>query len=1151
MNEKKYFPTIFIGLGGSGSKTIKFLREILLRTPETRDLVDEQFVFAAADTDVEDLGQSGIREENRIKTSENVNVARYLEDKRDENDSDFFSWWPADTGMLNTKPLDKGAGQIRITSRLGFHYQMENNNLKEKINAILTRVQGITSKVDTSDTMLRVYIISSIAGGTGSALFTMMGYLVRELLRGRKIDMRAVLMMPEVFCQGSQEPSLFNRIRANGYASLKELEAAISFADSAREYVDYVPPFNYLALKDFQANLPEYAERYLTERPYDWCVLFDKTRDSGVPFERPGPGYENYYREIAHCLYMQVFSPNAAKAGSAEDNFINSLLKAVKAGDKSKRYSSFGFSALIFPREDFALRLTYEYLDSIFGEQGYWLKADEDFKRRKAEAERDKFEGKAVPLPRRHEVFISQVRTLASSTPQPFRGIVYSIDGNPENKAAPLDYDQFWSSLVGELQRRYDEEVLQRSLGNSDGLESHVLNNLGSYDDEDQLLSLAEQLRKGIETFRKSHVQAFVDEIFSPKEERSKTYLFTSLLSPSNRPKRSLFELRYLASRLFCALEVLSVHLATAAKKLEDFPGQLEQQRTRHGKVNRQFYPAVFALNKKGIVGTYSNLLGTYFGLPREEGFTAYKLSLYDGQTVTRTLDERITVAPDMGWSTSLGFLSILSTVVELSLEKLQWDPERPAGLLNSIHVLFDNMGDLRRQFASELESVKHSGRHEDLIYPDNSKIKVYCNQDAIDDFKQEILKMDSDKVLGEFNSAIQGSVLENWQKLLAKQDDLSKQSLLATEISRKMKDEAQRMAKSVVNDLREDIAANVKKEILRHPALDISLSVALEREARRANRDTDAEIREYKKDRIKAAYGLSKPFIRLSKGDSRVETIAAYSCTNKVNRELGSLIGEYVKEFGEFPPTEHDKPEDTFDNRILFYQSYLAFDLGKVENLFSGNGSLKSAYYQELRDSAITTHIHKDWTKELEDLDSYFNQQIRAFFLLWLSLGTRASSSGHDPVLYGDGKSSVAATSSVWKGWDLDKVLDGFSERFTSEGLKVGEGTSLSSIYKAFRVNFGLSEGVVSRKRIEEVLTDAVQEGNSDWQVELSVFLSLIHTYLNRTETKKTKTSVFLEQFYNSTLAFAQRCDDNLAWAEGFKQTCGRFETFFWPLVS
>ena len=144
-----------------------------------------------------------------------------------------------------------------------------------------------------------------------------------------------------------------------------------------------------------------------------------------------------------------------------------------------------------------------------------------------------------------------------------------------------------------------------------------------------------------------------------------------------------------------------------------------------------------------------------------------------------------------------------------------------------------------------------------------------------------------------------------------------------------------------------------------------------------------------------------------------------------------------------------------------------------------------------------------------------------------------------------------MAATSAVWKTWDLDKVLDGFSERFTSEGLKVGEGTSLSSIYKAFRVNFGLSDGVVSRKRIEEVLTDAVQDGDSGWQAELALYLEMIYGYLNRKETRKTKTSVFLEQFYNSTLAFARRCDDSVAWADGFKQTCRKFETFYWPLVN
>ncbi|MEI8093137.1 MAG: tubulin-like doman-containing protein [Spirochaetales bacterium] len=1173
---KKYFPTIFIGLGGSGSKTIRFLRELCLATPEYTPLVDHQFIFSALDTDVEELRASGIPDENQIKTSENVNVARYIEDKRNANDTDFFSWWPADTGMLNTKPLDKGAGQIRITSRLGYHYQMENNNLKEKINAILTKVQGITANVDTSDNMLRIYVIASTAGGTGSALFNMIGYQVRELLKGRKVDMRAVLMMPEVFCQGGQEPSLYNRLRANGYASLKELEAAIGYADSSREYVDYIPPFNYLAQPDFQANIVENAERYLSERPFDWCVLFDKTRDSGIPFETPGPGYEHYYREIAHCLYMQVFSPIADKAGSAEDNFINSLLKAVKGGEKSRRYSSFGFSALIFPRKDIAWRLSYEYLNKTFGEEGYWLKADAGYLVANAQYEREKAEGKPVSKPRREEAFLTQVQALANQFPVPFVGIRIAIDGSPDTPNNPTTYDSYWTEVVKRIQKEYVEQVLSQSQFiekdgtlRSQAIEAQMGTKSGVY----AVLSDMKRLRKRAERFQKENLRGIVEDVFQDSGVQGQAYRLGNLLKApgGDGSKRNLFEIRYLLSTLYKTLSIYRVLLANSvtggsgAGKKEDSSRGLNSFEEELGKVQKRFESLnslieqpVLALSKKTNLNQMKELFQQFLLLPGDAAFSNYRLSSYTRFETTRQADGSL-VVKNNGWSQGLHFFAILETFVGQFLDRI--DPEKPQGLLNCIHGLFDKMSDLKRQVAAGLEAVKHSGKFEDKIYPDNSKITVLASEEAIQKFMQQIFKMDSNQVLAEFYNSLTDGVMKNWNSLTEKLEDFEKQALDSGDVLKRMKDESNRASKKVVGEVREGMVEAVFQKIEKHHSLDLSIGAALEEEAKMLHPEsTERDIEEYKKDKAKAAFGLSAPFIRISKGDNRVNKIQSYACTSKVQQELGKVLQEYLKSApGIFPETETDKLEESFDNRVLFYQSYLAFDLGKVENLFTGNGSMKAAYYQELRDSAITTHIHQDWSRELEDLDAYFNQQIKAFFLVWLALGRERDSKDDStsPLLHvteekGTHKSS-AWMSGDWKPDSLEDDLSTYSKRFASTPLKLEDKdpVNLLSVFKLFRVNFGLADGAVCQKRLELRLVENVQLREVAWQKELTGYLSVLATYLNKASTRKNKTSVFVEQLYNSTLAFAKRCDDEAAWAEGLRAACAPFEEFFWPVVS
>jgi hypothetical protein len=1171
---KKYFPTIFIGLGGSGSKTIQHLRKLCMANPEYRAMVDHQFIFSALDTDVDDLRSSGIPDENLIRTSENVNVARYIDDKHKQQDIDFFSWWPGNTGMLNTKPLDKGAGQIRITSRLGFHYQIENNNLKDRINKLLTRVQGITENVAPGDTMLKVYVIASLSGGTGSAIATMIGYLVHELLKGRKLDVRGVFMMPEIFCQQPQDPTLYGRLRANGYAVLKELESAISFADSDRAYIDYIPEFNFLALPDFHNNAPQYAERYLSERPFDWCVIFDKLRDTGVSFQSPGNGYINYYKQLAHCLYMQVFSPIANKAGSAEDNYINSLLKSVSKGEKSRRYSGFGFSALIFPQRDIANRLAHEYLVDMLGTSGYWIKADSEYRQRQGDFERKKAEGVTLAKPKRHDVFCEAMRGhLQKEYPDPFRGILKNIDGfsTPDDREkAPAQYNLYVQKILERFSTLYKQKIFE--LGKNGSMLADWAKddfNQTAFDFRDNNISIEDSimaLDSNYRQFCNNELGMIVNDILlldrSPGAS-DPTRLISELCTDGGAYK-GIFEIRYFLSRLYQALDILHTAIEKYnenAPKYEDRKSQFLVETVRKARFIYRV-PGFGKVARSRAAESVQEFVHKFYNVPK----TAASYKLPDMDSFERD-DATGAIKGDQlknlfKWNSSARYLDALRQFLEALMQRLSPEDDAPRGLINHVHTLFDNMAELKRKFENDLQALKFTGKYEDYDYPDNAKVFVYSNEDAIAELKDEIKRMKSDEIVGEFYNDMSSSVIDNWSDINTTATEHTIRGIPADESREKLKADLRHLTDNIVQNVADAVIDKCFKSIYASPALNIPLGVALQKEAVLKGLYDPRDIKEYKKDKVKTAFSLSAPFVRLSKGDNRVNKLEAVTCSPKVFSELQEILEEYVKSYApmDFEADEKDGIVENLDNRVLFYQTYLAFGLEQIDNLFFGDASLKQAYYQELQESAITPHIHKDWARELDDLDDYFNEETKAMFMAWVANGklersipaqgsnTQASEPACRALENLDYKDKNAVAALVHTFKDPSETV------FISKELKIHD-KNLHDAFKYFRINYPAGNHAVSKKRLEDTLAEKDSSKKSDgstsvaidWPGKLKMLMRLFRTYLDDPATGKQRDNIFIEGLYNAVIRYALRMGEP-GFAVKFKAVAREFEPFVWP---
>ena len=217
-------PTLLVGLGGTGSKIVQKVSKMV--SEEQRSNI----AFAVLDTDVNE--QNEIRENapyiKRIQTSTRQVVGEYLRIDAHSRDT----WFPVNA-ILNNKALSEGAGQVRSVSRLAFESCIRAGKLEPLHEAIQSLYKVDETNVEQA---LRVIIVSSLAGGTGSGLILPVGLYIRNYLkthfRTSANITRGFFILPEVFFEVIPGQSERNNLRANAYATLRELDAFLMKGDN-------------------------------------------------------------------------------------------------------------------------------------------------------------------------------------------------------------------------------------------------------------------------------------------------------------------------------------------------------------------------------------------------------------------------------------------------------------------------------------------------------------------------------------------------------------------------------------------------------------------------------------------------------------------------------------------------------------------------------------------------------------------------------------------------------------------------------------------------------------------------------------------------------------------------------------------------------
>lgn len=425
-------PTLLIGLGGTGCKIIERVSKMV--TPEQRNSI----AFAVFDTDINDL--RGIQQRNpfikTIQTSTKQTVGEYLNKDIHARDS----WFPVNA-ILNGKTLTEGAGQVRSISRLALETVIRAGRMEPLHEAIqsLYKVEE-----DKADQALRVVVVSSLAGGTGSGLILPVALYTRNYLqthfRQSANITRGFFILPEVFFEVITGQVERNNLKANAYATLRELDAFLMKGD-ATLHERYASSVRMQFPQAASAGYEEYDVR-----PYDFCFLFDAQNADGSKLN----SFDQYLDHAANCIYAQSIGPMNKRSNSSEDNTIRKLAKERGRN----RYAGAGASMLIYPFEDIRALIALKWTKQCVSKQ--WMVYDNDYKDMRKEMEQRKEHGLSVKEQSLSTYYANQIESDAKHE-VPFASAIVRSTGKYTNGVTRIS--DAWKSYVTAILSKIEQDL--------------------------------------------------------------------------------------------------------------------------------------------------------------------------------------------------------------------------------------------------------------------------------------------------------------------------------------------------------------------------------------------------------------------------------------------------------------------------------------------------------------------------------------------------------------------------------------------------------------------------------------------------------------------------------------------------------------------
>lgn len=361
-------PAVIIGLGGSGQWVLTYIKKNLMdmydgKVPDSVRLLSfdtiDKSTKAKSEDEKEDFVHVG---DVTLSDSEyqyiGGNIEQLCREIRDRNKHPHIgSWLQARYYLAANAPgafdISKGAGQQRPFGRMSIFYDLQKSVENEIANRIQKAITDVVA-ANKKQAAVEIYIVASLAGGTGAGMFIDIAHLARWFAK-RSINsgnfyVRGFLAMHNVF----NSVIRVDQVKANAFAAMRELDRFMLVFD--RQYPIVYNESNPILKTTYGGQLGKL---------FDTCYLLDANREN-LPLDGVKPQY-GVYPSIADGITMML-DTKAGDAYAQHHLNVNSRIAEQQALKQQPFYSSLGTYSMILPVEDMLESMAYRFSLELVGQ---------------------------------------------------------------------------------------------------------------------------------------------------------------------------------------------------------------------------------------------------------------------------------------------------------------------------------------------------------------------------------------------------------------------------------------------------------------------------------------------------------------------------------------------------------------------------------------------------------------------------------------------------------------------------------------------------------------------------------------------------------------------------------------------------------------
>ncbi len=339
-------PTLIIGAGGTGREVATRLKKRFkdeFGSPERYPIVG----YFLIDTDstaghytpsLKELETSFRFERNEMVTATVSGVDQFITNLEQPAYAHLKKWiYPNLSGLVD---MLNGASTFRPYGRLGF--VLSEPTIRSRLTAVFDQIRDVGHRLPMSKEHkvtvapgVEVWVIASLAGGTGSSIFLDIAFMMKEIAeqRGISLESKGLLLMPSFYMEQEVE-----RHEANAYAALKELE--------------------YYSLNDWVMEYASGGEHKVTPPPFNHCYLLDNTNDGGFVLQGNEQGRHELFEMLADYIFLDFTNvPFSSRRKSQRAGFVGIMnqpyapqVESLGKAIWSKGYMGLGYSSISVPR---------------------------------------------------------------------------------------------------------------------------------------------------------------------------------------------------------------------------------------------------------------------------------------------------------------------------------------------------------------------------------------------------------------------------------------------------------------------------------------------------------------------------------------------------------------------------------------------------------------------------------------------------------------------------------------------------------------------------------------------------------------------------------------------------------------------------------